>query len=69
MPENFVLKATRAGWELSVEGQSTSILKYDARDDALRLAMAVARRRGVGLLVQEPDGRMQPVRENSAAAA
>lgn len=69
MPENFVLKATRTGWELSVEGHSTSILTYDAREDALQLAMAVARRRGVGLFVQERDGRVEPVREDSAAAA
>ncbi|MGY8524220.1 DUF2188 domain-containing protein [Paracidovorax citrulli] len=69
MPRNFVLKATLNGWELTVEGQTTSILKYDARDDALQLAMAAARRRGVGLLVQERDGEIRRLAEHETLAA
>lgn len=69
MSENFVLKATRTGWELSVEGKSTAILTYDARDDALQLAMALARRRGVDVLVQEADGHFRPLSTEETLAA
>ncbi len=69
MPRNFVLKATHTGWELTVEGQAQSILRYDARDDALHLAMAAARRRGVGLLVQEADGEIRRLTEQESLAA
>lgn len=56
MAANFLIRQTAQGWELTVESARKGLVHCEDREVAVSIGMAAAKRRGVGLIVQEEEG-------------
>ncbi|MFJ4291904.1 hypothetical protein ACIP1U_19285 [Cupriavidus sp. NPDC089707] len=53
MAANFLIRQTPQGWELTVESARKGLVHCEDRDVAVNIGKAAAKRRGVGLILQE----------------